>query len=126
MICKLVCSIFLSVTAILFSGCSSENTQTSETKNEVPETQTIAVPQVEIVETPKFNELKKQFETTEKEVNRLEETRKRLLIVYTEEYPKVKKVSQELGKAKEKLKITESLLNSEREKLEYRKKNPPV
>ena len=126
MICKLVFSIFLFVTAILFSGCSSENTQISETKNEVTETKTIAVPQVEIVETPRFKEIKKQFEAVETEVNRLEETRERLLITYTEEYPKVKKISRELDKAKEKLKIVEALLNAEREKLEYQVKNLPV
>jgi len=49
-----------------------------------------------------------------------------LLVNYTEEYPGVIKVSKELTKAKEKLKIAESLLNAEREKLEYRVKNSPV
>jgi len=123
---KLIVLIILSAAVILFNGCSSRNTPVSQSESEAPKVQTIAVPQVEVVETPRFKELKRQFEAAENAVSGLVEERKRLLIVYTEEYSKVKKISRELVEAKEKLRIVESLLNVEREKLEYRLKNSPV
>lgn len=124
---KLVGFAVLSALVILFNACSSENTSVSQTKSEVPKTKSLAVPpQIKIVETPRFKELKKQFETAETKVKRLEEQRIRLLTVYTKEHSKVRKVSQELGKAQENLKAVENLLNAEREKIVFQVKNPPV
>jgi len=114
------------LSAVVFTGCASENKLVSLPQSETPKTQTIAVGQVEVVETPRFIELRNQFQIVEAEVRLLSERRERLLVNYTEEYPGVIKVSKELTKAKEKLKIAESLLNAEREKLEYRVKNSPV
>lgn len=126
MIFKLVCFVVLSTAVLLFNNCSRLNTPISQVKKEAPEIKTIAVPQIEVVETPRFKELKRQFETAENEVARLDEERKRLLTTYTEKYSKVKIISRKLAKAEEKLKIAEQLLNSERDKLEYRTKNSPV
>jgi hypothetical protein len=130
MISKLVCCLFLSATTFVLNNCSSENKEIAPPEPETAKIETpktLAAPrQVEVVETPRFKELKKQFESAENEVKQLEDLRNELLITYTEEYSKVKKVSKELDKAKMKLAAIEKLLNAEREKNEYRQKNSSV
>ncbi len=123
---KSSCFAILSTTIFILSGCSTENKQISQTYRKISQTETLAVPQAEVVETAKFKELRRQFEGTENEVKQIDNLRNSLRTMYTDEYPKVKKVSRDLAKTKQKLKIIEELLNSEREKLEYRLKNSPV
>jgi spore coat polysaccharide biosynthesis protein SpsF (cytidylyltransferase family) len=127
MLFKLVGVPILFALTFFFGGCSAGSTSILQANNVAPETKTLAVPpQIKFDETPRFKELKKQFEAAESEVKQLEEQRLRLLVNYTEDYPKVKKITKELEKAREKLKVIENLLNVEREKLDIQVKTPPV
>jgi hypothetical protein len=115
------------LSALVLNGCAAENVPVSQTKPAAPPARSLAVPsRGEAVETPKFKELKKKAELAAAEFKRIEEARTRLLIVYTEEHPKVKKASRALDSALKASKSAESLLNTVREKLEYRVKTPPV
>jgi len=91
MIFKSSCFAILSVTIFIFSGCSSENKQISQTYHKIPQTETLAVPQVEVFETAKFKELKRQFEAVENEVNQTDDLRNQLRTLYTDRISKGKK-----------------------------------
>ena len=124
----MILRLFCLTAVILFSltGCSSVSEPAESPRASAPPSEVSAVPQVEVVETERFRELKQRFETAEARVARLTERRQKLLIVYTEAHPEVKKISTELAKAADELKIAEGLFRAERDKLEYRQKNSPV
>src|SRR4051812_40316885 len=105
-----VCLAIILVTGFLSGACSAEES----IKIVPPETETpktLAVPrQVRVIRTARLKELKKQVESAENEVKKLEYLRDSLRTTYTEEYSKVKKVSKELDEAREKLEVIRNLL----------------
>lgn len=111
------------------SGCSSNEKNPKnyvQTGIKPQEKQIAPLPKLEIAETPRFKELKKQKEKVVAEVNKLDYERMRLLTIYTTEAPKVKNILSELEKAKAKLEKIQELFNEESEKIEISVKNNPL
>ncbi len=120
--------VFLFLIILSSFGCekASQNKQFDQIKKETQQTQFFVVPQFELIETPKYKELKKQVEESQETVNELETKRASLLVIYTEESYEFKKVSVKLAATVAKLKKLKNLLNEETEKLQSQQKNPLV
>lgn len=120
--------IFFPLLVFLIGGCgnTSQNLNTVQTKNGIQEANPLIMSQYELIETPKYQQLKKEIEKARNDVNKLKSEKAVLLTKYTEEYNPVKKISKNLEEAKKNLHRLEDLLDEEFNKLESRPKNIPV
>jgi peptidoglycan hydrolase CwlO-like protein len=116
----------LSLLTFLNSGCGNAVKEVAQTKIETQATQSLPVPQDELIETPKYKELKRQVEKTHNKVNELEFQKSAMLVKYTEKHSSVKEISNKLKESKKVLDELEILLAEETEKLKKRPKNPAV
>jgi hypothetical protein len=113
-----------------FFGCTEteQGTKVVPTQNEIitASPQSLLLPKIELVETPKYQELKRRVETQRRKVEELEYERLKLTIVYTDIYPPVQKNAKRLAAERKELGRLETLLNDEFQKLTFQKNEPEV
>src|SRR5215203_4177825 len=107
-----------------FFGCTEakQSTKVLSTQNETitASPQSLLLPKIELVETPKYKELKKQVNKQRLKVEELENERESLTTVYTDLHPKVQKNAKQLAAERKELERLETLLSDEFRKLTLR------
>jgi hypothetical protein len=115
---------------VFLFGCTETEQGTKEvaTQNEIisASPQSLLLPKIELVETPKYKELKRRVETQRRKVEELENERQKLTVVYTDLYPPVQKNAKRLAVERKELERLETLLNDEFQKLTFQKNEPEV
>ena len=120
--------IFAFLSALVLCGCgnSSPLQASVQIQGEIKENKPLLTPQYKLDASPRYRFLKKQVEETRNQAETLESERDILFAKYTEEYPKLKKVSKRLNETRQLLDKLEKDLDDEARRLGYTSANSPV